>query len=396
MRKAVVFIKYFVLFILLVVMPMTYHPYVMGLTHALGFERGSVLSRYILSLFAILLMLSVVSTPSFKSRLSFRYLIYIVLTTITAIAIYAFWSNDLMFEDLRSILIVFAAILIGRSLHPTRTQMMVIMSLFSFAVLFAAFMQVRINIGGFRIEEQYLVDGKNRLGAMLASSSVSLLLLYYDKKDGINHKLALNIFYLACFAISIVLIVTIRARAALLAIIVMLVLIIYLTKRKYFLLYMAILVPVVVLLLYFMPDYILNYVSDSISAGTQRRGLFSGRTETYKAAIQVIRNNPFLSDVKNNLPDIGWVHNYPLLKLYNYGLLFSWPLLGLYIYSFVHSLKESVANKIDDCFAGGYTILIVPFMISLLEPTFPFGPGTVTVFNYILLGIADAYYSEKH
>ena len=36
----------------------------------------------------------------------------------------------------------------------------------------------------------------------------------------------------------------------------------------------------------------------------------------------------------------------------------------------------------------GFFIPIIPFFISLLEPSFPFGPGTVQVFVYVLFGHA--------
>ena len=39
-------------------------------------------------------------------------------------------------------------------------------------------------------------------------------------------------------------------------------------------------------------------------------------------------------------------------------------------------------------FNAGYFALLIPFVISMAEPTYPFGPGTATVFNFILFGVA--------
>ncbi len=39
-------------------------------------------------------------------------------------------------------------------------------------------------------------------------------------------------------------------------------------------------------------------------------------------------------------------------------------------------------------FNAGYFALLIPFIISMAEPTYPFGPGTATVFNFILFGVA--------
>ena len=86
---------------------------------------------------------------------------------------------------------------------------------------------------------------------------------------------------------------------------------------------------------------------------------------------------------------IGWVHNYLLWNIYRFGLLFSFPIIVLFFLIFFNSLKQSLKCSPDgrECFA--YVCLLIPFLISLAEPTFPFGPGTVTLFNFILLGMAE-------
>ena len=112
----------------------------------------------------------------------------------------------------------------------------------------------------------------------------------------------------------------------------------------------------------------------------------SGRLDTYRDAVAIFLNNPLMGNIRQ-MEQIAWVHNYPLLKLSSFGLLFSWPVLLLYCYILWQVISRSFHYKESVSFANLF--LLVPFLISMAEPTFPFGPGTATVFNFILFGMAD-------
>ena len=64
------------------------------------------------------------------------------------------------------------------------------------------------------------------------------------------------------------------------------------------------------------------------------------------------------------------------------------PILCLYVYLFFIIIKGSLRSKVDNIGEVGFFAALVPFIVSMAEPTFPFGPGTATVFNFILLGAA--------
>lgn len=45
-------------------------------------------------------------------------------------------------------------------------------------------------------------------------------------------------------------------------------------------------------------------------------------------------------------------------------------------------------------FIGFYAILVL-FVVSMFEYAFPFGPGTSTMLNFVILGLAFRFYEEK-
>jgi hypothetical protein len=60
----------------------------------------------------------------------------------------------------------------------------------------------------------------------------------------------------------------------------------------------------------------------------------------------------------------------------------------IYLLFVVKIIKEYFRYKELQFDKMGFFIPIIPFFISLLEPSFPFGPGTVQVLVYVLFGHA--------
>ena len=85
---------------------------------------------------------------------------------------------------------------------------------------------------------------------------------------------------------------------------------------------------------------------------------------------------------------LAWIHNYPLEKLYKYGFIFAFPILFIYLFLLITTIVKSVKSDNHDIYNIGFYLLLIPNIISMAEPTFPFGPGTATIFNFIIFGIA--------
>ena len=137
--------------------------------------------------------------------------------------------------------------------------------------------------------------------------------------------------------------------------------------------------------MYCFPD-IIDYVSDSLFLHHEE-DFTNDRIERNIVGLHFLSDHLWFGNLGVNEKFL-WIHNYPLEKLCKYGLVFSFPLLIIYVYFFVKVCRYSFMSDIHNISNIGYYILLIPFMISLVEPTFPFGPGTACAFNYILFGMS--------
>lgn len=384
------FLQIALLYVLAFLMAVAYHPIVVSASRNAGLETGTLLSRYILILFVILFIVSITRMPRVKPTLLLESIFWLFIILLFSLFVSAIYNNQEMFSSLRSIAIIIASILVGWTVNLSYRQFSLFLIIFSLTALFSGLSQVFTNIGGFVIEDQYLADSKNSLGAMLATAELVFLYLSIN----LRHK-SFRWLSLVCAVIGLAVIVTIRARAALLAVLIVAGFFIYnISKNKRTTVFTFIIVALIFSALLLVPSDLRQYLYDSIFSGAQGVDVSSGRIGVYKIALSYLSQNLMLGNVENynNLP---WIHNYLLLNVYEYGVLFSWPILCLYFYLLIHSIKYLIRTKVGYPFIG-YTVVLVPYVISLLEPTFPFGPGTVTISNFILLGMAErALYLRK-
>lgn len=377
-------IRDLLMYVLLFVSAVSYHPTIVQISHQAGYETGTFLSKYIILLFVFVLLLSI-NTDTFKqSSLVQKYLVCLVIIFIVGLAVYTFFNNEKMLNEIRTFVIVLGAVFIGYDLKIDDKRLALLILIFSLPTMYSGLMQILVNIGGFQIMDQYLADSKNSLGGMLATVCLSL---YYLSRCSTKKLLRLACLFLSIFVL--VIMVTIRARMAMLSLICVGFFYYYLLKRDKSIFINLLLLSVAALVFFFLlPDSILNYVELSMVAGSQGEDFSSGRLETYKDAINYLSLHPFLGNIYQD-NHIGWVHNYLLLKLYDFGILFFWPILVLYFLVLIRSITNSFHYAPKDIRCFGCVCLLIPYVISLAEPTYPFGPGTVTVFNFILFGIAE-------
>ena len=372
------------LYILLFVTAISYHPVIIRASRIAGYENGTILSRYIILLFGAVFILSLSISLLKNSRFYRNVIIWFVVIFVFALVIQAFYRNRDMIRELRTFAIVLGSIMIGYDLKLEKRQQVFMILVFCITVLFSGIMQVIMNNGGFVIANQYLTDAKNSLGAMLATSCFLSVYLFLNFSKRISKYLAM-----ALVLLTFLVMVTIRARMAVVAFgFIGLYYYFLIKKNRNIILTLLICAIILFVGILFMPSSIVNYLEASFTAGTQSEDFTSGRMYTYLQAISYLSQNPLFGNVQK-LNQIGWIHNFPLLKIYDYGLLFSWPILVLYVYICIHAVILSRRFEPLSITCLGSTCLLIPYMISMAEPTFPFGPGTVTLINFILLGMAE-------
>ena len=379
------------LYVLLFLTAISYHPTIIHQSRIAGYDSGTILSRYIVLLFAVVFVLSFGVSIIRKSHLVRVFLAWLAIIIVFSLFVQAFFGNHDMTRELRPLAIVLGSVMIGYDLELEKSKFVFMILVFCLTALFSGVMQVFVNNGGFVIASQYLTDAKNSLGAMLSTSCFLLLYLFQ-----INTRRLSKILLLALVLITFAVLVTIRARMATVALILVAMYYYYLKTRNRSII-ITIIVSFVVLFvgLLLMPSSILNYLEASFTAGTQSEDFTSGRMLTYLDAISYLLESPLLGNVLH-LNRIGWIHNYPLLKLYQFGLLFSWPIIALYVYIGVHAIRLSRRTHPTSIPCMGGACLLIPYLISMAEPTFPFGPGTVTLINFLLLGVAERVCHSNH
>lgn len=372
------------LYLLLFVSGISYHPTIIRMSHLAGYESGTILSRYIVLLFGIVLLLSLNGNAFKHSQLVKKYTIWLLVIFVVGLMPLAFFNNMKMITEIRTFLIILGAILIGYDFRFAEKKKTFLILAFCLPTLYSGLIQVLVNIGGFQIMDQYLADSKNSLGAMLATTCFSLFYLFCTST---HRTYRVILFLLTMLALAII--ITIRARMAMLSLFLVVIFYYYLLKRNSnFIISLVVLGVVAFFAVLLLPDSMFNYLESSFTAGSQSEDISSGRFETYGEALYYLSFHPFLGNIQRK-NQISWVHNYLLLKLYDYGILFSWPIITLYFVIIIRSVKKSFRfhPKSVECY--GVVCLLIPYLISIAEPTFPFGPGTVTVFNFVLLGVAE-------
>ena len=114
--------------------------------------------------------------------------------------------------------------------------------------------------------------------------------------------------------------------------------------------------------------------------------LSTGRIERNMLGLAYISEHVWDGELihESNIP---WIHNYVILRLVRYGI-WSFLFLFFYFYLFVCAVKNIMkAGKKVSIVNVGFFLLIVPYFVSLLEPSAPFGPGSNVFMLYIILGI---------
>lgn len=382
-KKTVASIRDATLLVLFAVIGISYHPVIIQISRLAGYENGTILSRYIVLLFVGVFMLSILADglSFFKSRLINTSIVLLLLVAFSFLAAFAFFNNESILGDIKSLGIVIGAIIIGWQLAPTKRFLDVLIITFCTVTLFSGFMQILLNIGGLVIADTYLTDAKNSLGAMLSTVSIASLFLINDSKTSF-----VKVFGIVAFVLSLLFMLVIRSRMAFLTSVLIILFFMYSHfKRTRFLLLLFVGFLSIVIGLVISPSFY-GFINDSFTAGTQGEDFTSGRLGLYQIALNVFLSNPLFGNI-DGAESYGWVHNYLLLKLSDYGLLFSLPILSIYFYYIFTSVRRVLHNTGFIYFAN--LIMLVPEIVSLAEPTFPFGPGTVTVFNFILFGCAE-------
>jgi hypothetical protein len=349
-------------------------------------EAVNPLSGYIILIFVVLFIISlkvksIRSSIAIKTCVLMTFWFFMQLIMVSTTGGY----NIDVFNEIRQLFIACIALIIGWQTNISCKTLKGIGILFIASVLFMLMMQVFINIGGFQIHQVYLTNAKNSIGGLAATAMIMAVILAFEDNNTTRSKVIFSILTL----LVLVCLLTIRARTATL---VALMLVVFILTRKLYFKKRSILTPtlylvLVVLILYLLlPDMAVNYVFDSFTYGYEDN-LLANRGERNEMALNFLKDNFLLGNMSGKAY-VPWIHNFPLLQLYNFGFIGALPVLSLYVYLAIAVATGLLKYNIFDINNVGFLLLAVSFGISMTEPTYPFGPGTVNIFNFTMFGIA--------
>lgn len=377
--------RYWALLVLIVLLAMSSHPIVMSNSRNAGMEQGTLLSPYIIIIFVGLVVIC--ARWMLRFRVQKRSFIFLLFVAISALMAIAFFNNSSMIGDIRSIGISLCAIGVGCSLDLNTRGLKILLLIYAGLFIFVGLSIIMVGLGSFMIQQQYIDSNKNILGVNLATTILILAFFIMDKSVKLFWKMGLLVMIVFSFLI----ILTLRARTATLCAALILIYTLYTyfkgkNRNRAMPKTLGVVVFLLALVLLIAP--VRDYIFNSFTLGYENENdILTGRTERNIAALKVVLEHPFLGNIDNK-EMLAWVHNYPLLMWSNYGLIFAFPILFLYLYLLFFIIKRSLQIRNETLWDLGYIALLIPFICSMAEPTLPYGPGTGTVFNFILFGIS--------
>ena len=374
--------RYWALLLLIVLITLSSHPTIVEMSRNAGMEKGTILSRYIILVFGGLFLMCLNVKSMLKPKMVRVCWVIFVFIVVFYVMTVAFFGVKKMMQDVRSIAICLIAIMIGWQMNLGKKAFHGMLLVFAGMTLFVGLMQVFTNIGGFVILDQYMTDNKNSLGLMLATADVVFFVLGLNRQQ----KGFVKILYFGLALLTLVVLLTVRARASTLTLGLTLLYILYERfKGKNFFVYLMVGIFLMVALYLFLPQSVKEYVINSFTQNYEESDITSGRAARNAAALDFLSDHIFLGNLTEHT-GVGQIHNYPLNRTFEFGIVFVMPILLMYLYLLFQTIFKTIKTNSRNNYNVGYYLLLIPFIISMAEPTFPFGPGTATVFNFLVFG----------
>lgn len=311
-----------------------------------------------------------------------RFLVSVfVIMGLLIVEFVVFFVGHLRFniDDVRQIVIVFLLLIIGYTINLNEKKLNKMCLFYIIGTVLLGLYAIVFYTGRLSFEgDRTLITGKNQIGGMVAVGGAIATYFYltFEKRKGLFLALALLAFFVSAI---------LRDRSAFVAFIFFAVVLSF----KQFPFYKVGLGLIAMLLFYLLfKSTIDNFFLDSLMGrgDFDINDLSTGRSTRNEMGIQYLMSHFWEGELQAS-SNIPWIHNYLLLRLVRYGV---WSIffVAMYLLFAVKIIKEYFREKQLQLEYVGFFIPIIPFFISLLEPSFPFGPGTVQVFVYVLFGQA--------
>lgn len=331
--------------------------------------------------------LSVILTFSIEKYFSARFMRLFALTILIVLAefvIFHFTGHRFRPSDLTQLAIAFLCVGIGISLDCDLKTWANICYFYTLGLIVMGILNCFYWAGDLYIPEYYMFnEGKNQVGGMIAIAGIACLFFGIKLKEQRTH-------FLVLFILTLLVLLLIRARSDFFA---LLACAAFITVKDSN--WRIDLKTVITLLCFALIGYILYtaFLSDELHTfmlgGKSSQNLdvvTSNRWARDKQGLDYIFNDSLVGEQEES-SGILLIHNYILLRLVRYGI-WSFALVGFYIYFGITTVVALLRSRKTDLQDVGYVACALPLIVSFVEPNFPYGPGSVQMMAFLLLGVS--------
>lgn len=340
--------------------------------------------RYIIM---ILMGTSVVLTFSIEKYFSERFMrlffLTIVLVGIEFVCFHLF-GHRYRLADLSQLIVAFLCIGIGVGLEEDIRFWANVTYYYTIVLIVMTLVNCFYWAGGLYIPEHYMLDeGKNQIGGMLAIGAAATFFFGVKIKEQRTH-------FMVIFLLALLALLLIRARSDFFA---LLVCVIFLSVKDLDWKWHWSLKTVLTILGIGLVGYILysGFIGDELTrfmvggkSSSDLDVITSNRWERNQQGLDILLHDPLGGEMEEE-SGILLIHNYILLRLVRYGI-WSIPLVAFYLFFGIRTIVALFRERKTDIRNAGFVACVVPLLVSFVEPNFPYGPGSVQMLAFLLLG----------
>lgn len=340
--------------------------------------------RYIImALMGISVVLTFSVEKYFSQRVMRLFLLTIVLIGVEFVCFH-FFGHRYRPADLTQLIVAFLCVGIGVGMEKDMRFWGNMTYFYTLVLIVMTLINCFYWAGGLYIPEHYMLDeGKNQIGGMLAIAATATFFFGVKIKEQRTH-------FMVVFALAFLALLLIRARSDFFAVLLCALFIAgkdldwrWKWNLKTVLTLLGIIAIGYILYTGFIGDELTRFMIGGKSS-SDINVLTSNRMERNKMGLDALIHDPLAGEVEEE-SGILLIHNYILLRLVRYGI-WSLPLVCFYIYFGILTIMALFRERKTDIRDAGFVACVVPLLVSFVEPNFPYGPGSVQMLAFLLLG----------
>ncbi|MCR4737387.1 MAG: glycosyltransferase family 4 protein [Bacteroidales bacterium] len=332
------------------------------------------------------------SLETYCSERFMRLFILTILIVAVEFVVFKLLGHRFRLADLSQLVVACLCIGIGMTLDYDLEQWANICYYYTLGLIVMCVINCFFWAGNLIVPEHYMLDeGKNQIGGMVAIAGSVMYFFTLKLPKQRTH-------FLVLFILTLLLLVLIRARSDCFA---LLACALFLSVKdihwewrpslKNILTILGILLIAYIIYVGFISDELTRFMVGGKSS-SDLDVLTSNRWERNQKGLEFLLKDPLLGEQEES-SGILIIHNYILLRMVRYGI-WSFPLVAFYLYFGIRTIVALFRERWTALRDVGFVACTIPLMVSFVEPNFPYGPGSVQMMAFLLLGATFRQYQQ--